>query len=246
MSVARGRRSHATWDDADAYDRFMGRFSAVLAPQLADLAGMRPGQRALDVGCGPGALTGELARRLGPEMVTAVDLSEPFVAAVTERYPGVTALVASGERLPFADEVFDGAFAQLALHHMDESMVALAEMIRVTRSGGVVVMCDWADEEWSASSPHGPFWRAARGLLVDRMRRCLNNVEVSMLPTAVRYESFDEWWVVVAEGVGTSGGLAKSLDPESRERLSELCRAALPEGSFTVEARSRAVRGTVP
>jgi ubiquinone/menaquinone biosynthesis C-methylase UbiE len=246
MAVARGRRSRATWDDADAYDRFMGRFSAMLAPQMADLAGMRAGQRALDVGCGPGALTGELARRLGPEMVTAVDLSEPFVAAVTERYPGVTALVASGERLPFADEVFDGAFAQLALHHMEDSMAGLAEMIRVTRPGGVVVICDWADEEWSASSPHGPFWRAARELLLDRMRRCLTAFEVLMLSTAVRYESFEEWWVVTAQGVGTSGGYAKSLDPETRERLRELCRAGLPEGSFTVEARSRAARGTVP
>jgi ubiquinone/menaquinone biosynthesis C-methylase UbiE len=246
MAVAKGRRSRATWDDAAAYDRFMGRFSAVLAPQMADLAGMRPGQRVLDVGCGPGALAGELARRLGPELVTAVDLSEPFVAAVAERYPGVTALVASGEQLPFADGTFDGAFAQLALHHMDESMVALDEMIRVTCPGGVVAICDWADEEWRASNPHGPFWQAAKELLLDRMRSRLNGVEVSTLSAAVRYESFDEWWVVVAEGVGTSAGLAKSLDAESRGRLRERCRSALPEGSFTVEARSRAARGTVP
>jgi ubiquinone/menaquinone biosynthesis C-methylase UbiE len=246
MAVARGRRSRATWDDADAYDRFMGRFSAGLAPQMADLGGLRPGQRALDVGCGPGALTGELARRLGPEMVTAVDLSGPFVAAVTERYPGVTALVASGERLPFADESFDGAFAQLALHHMEDSMTGLAEMIRVTRPGGVIAVCDWADEDWRVSSPFGPFWRAARELVLDRMRRCLTGVEVSILSTAVPYESFDEWWLVMSEGVGTSGGLAKSLDPESRERLRELCRSDLPEDSFTVEARSRAARGTVP
>jgi trans-aconitate methyltransferase len=64
---------------ADEYDRFMGRYSAPLAPQFADLASVNAGQRVLDVGCGPGALTAELVRRLGPGTVSAVDPSEPFV-----------------------------------------------------------------------------------------------------------------------------------------------------------------------
>ncbi len=74
---------------ADAYDRFMGRYSVLLAAQVADLAGVSPGQRVLDVGCGPGALTGELVERVGASNVAAVDPSEPFVAAARERHPGV-------------------------------------------------------------------------------------------------------------------------------------------------------------
>src|SRR5688500_19264710 len=74
---------------AEAYDRFMGRYSVLLSPQLADLAAVRRGQRVLDVGCGPGALTTELVARLGPAAVAAVDPSEPFVAAARERNPGV-------------------------------------------------------------------------------------------------------------------------------------------------------------
>ena len=66
---------------ADAYDRFMGRYSMPLAPLFADLAGIAAGQQVIDVGCGPGALTAELARRLGAAAVSAVDPSEPFVAA---------------------------------------------------------------------------------------------------------------------------------------------------------------------
>src|SRR6185503_6172984 len=79
----------AMFSHADAYDRFMGRYSSLLSGQLADLAGVAAGQRVLDVGCGPGALTAELARRVGPTSVTAVDPSEPFVAAVHARHPGV-------------------------------------------------------------------------------------------------------------------------------------------------------------
>src|SRR5687767_3424397 len=101
---------------AEAYDRFMGRYSVQLAPQLADFAGVHPGQRVLDVGCGPGALTGELVRRLGGESVAAVDPSEPFVAAASARHPAVDVQRASAEHLPFDDGVFDAAVAQLVVH----------------------------------------------------------------------------------------------------------------------------------
>src|SRR3970040_1351604 len=101
---------------ADAYDRFMGRYSMPLAPQLAEFARVVAGQVVLDVGCGPGALTGELVRRLGPTAVSAVDPSEPFVAAAKERYPGVSVQRAEAEQLPFADQTFDAALAPLVVH----------------------------------------------------------------------------------------------------------------------------------
>ncbi|MCA1570195.1 MAG: class I SAM-dependent methyltransferase, partial [Chloroflexi bacterium] len=91
---------------AEAYDRFMGRYSRLLSPQLTDLAGVRGGQRVIDVGCGPGALTAELVSRLGAESVVAVDPSEPFVAAARARNPGVEMHEASAEQLPFPDDAF--------------------------------------------------------------------------------------------------------------------------------------------
>ena len=106
---------------AEAYDRFMGRYSIPLAPQLADFARVRgpnTDQRVLDVGCGPGALTTELVRRLGPSAVAAVDPSEPFVEAVRARLPGVHVELAPAEHLPFGDHAFDATIAQLVVHFM--------------------------------------------------------------------------------------------------------------------------------
>ena len=99
--------------DPSAYDRYMGRYSLLLAPQLAEFATVSAGQRVLDVGCGPGASTAELVKRLGASAVSAVDPSEPFVAAVEERHPGVDVRHAAAEELPFEDAEFDATLAQL-------------------------------------------------------------------------------------------------------------------------------------
>src|SRR3954465_43604 len=103
---------------AESYDRFMGRYSTPLAPQLADFAGVAAGQRVLDVGCGPGALSTELVRRVGADAVWAVDPSERFVAALHARQPGVRVQRAAAEELPFEDGLFDAALAQLVVHFM--------------------------------------------------------------------------------------------------------------------------------
>ena len=88
---------------ADAYLRFMGKYSEPLAGQFADLAGIRAGQRVLDVGCGPGALTAELVRRTGPDAVSAVEPSASFAAAARQRLPGVDIQQSAAEHLPFPD-----------------------------------------------------------------------------------------------------------------------------------------------
>ena len=113
---------------ADSYDKFMGRYSTLLAPQFADLAGVGSGQRVIDVGCGPGALTAELVERLGASNVAAVDPSESFVAAARERHPGVDVQESPAETLPFADGVFDAALAQLVVHFMADPVQGLTEM----------------------------------------------------------------------------------------------------------------------
>ena len=95
---------------AEHYDRFMGRYSSSLAAVLADAADVQVGQRALDVGCGPGALTNELSGRLGAEKVAAIEPSPLFAAACRERNPGVDVREGVAEQLPWGDDTFDVEF----------------------------------------------------------------------------------------------------------------------------------------
>ena len=244
---------------AEAYDRFMGRYSRLLAPQLADLAGVQPGQRALDVGCGPGALTGELASRLGATSVAAVDPSEPFVEAARARHPGVEVHRAPAEALPFEADAFDAALAQLVVHFMADPVAGLTEMRRVTRSGGVVVACVW--DFAGGAAPLSLFWEAARELdpgVVDESHLAgareghltelftaagLGDVEETPLSIERAHAGFDEWWEPYTGGVGPAGTYVRSLDPERQAALRERCRALLPDGPFVIVSRAWAARG---
>jgi ubiquinone/menaquinone biosynthesis C-methylase UbiE len=247
------RKRRAPWgsfDDAEAYDRFMGRFSVQLAPQLADFAGVTTGQRVLDVGCGPGALTGELVRRVGPESVSAIDPSERFVDAARLRHPGVSVQRSVAEALPFPDGMFDVALAQLVVQFLEDPLGGLAEMARVTREGGVIAIC-----EWSALRPnaHGPIRTAPRRRPrpleigpANRLRALrIEDVAETELTASVRYERFEDWWTPIVEGVGPTATYYRTLDDEKRAELREQCLAELSPGPFVVEAFSPAARGTV-
>jgi SAM-dependent methyltransferase len=244
---------------ASAYDRFMGRYSIPLASEFADFAGVRGGGRVLDVGCGPGALTGELVARVGADAVSAVDPSEGFAAAARTRFPDVDVRVAAAEALPFEDGRFDAALAQLVVHFMADPVAGLGEMARVTRPGGVVAACVW--DLAGGRSPLSLFWEAAReldpdvegesayagardGHLVELLNGAgIGEVEGGVVAVDVEHESFEEWWGPFTLGVGPSGAYAAGLDPEARARLRDLCRQKLPEPPFVVTGRAWAARG---
>ena len=128
---------------AEHYDRFMGRYVPPLAVALADAAGVQAGMRALDVGCGPGGLTRELASRLGADHVAAIDPAEQFADACRARNPGADVRVGGAEELPWGDGEFDAALSSLVIAFMRDADAGAREMARVTRPGGVVAECMW-------------------------------------------------------------------------------------------------------
>lgn len=244
---------------AEAYDRFMGDWSRLLSKQLADLAGIRPGQRILDVGCGPGALTAELVDRLGTQAVSAVDPSESFVNAARSRHEGVEIRQASADSLPYPSDTFDAALAQLVVHFMPDPIAGVREMARVTRSGGVVAASVW--DYGGGRHPLWPFWEVARevdtgvtdesGLAGARRHHLvelfeaagIRDVAESELRAERRFAGFDEWWQPFLMGVGPAGKYVASLPDTARADLRDRCRAMLPQGAFELTAIAWAARG---
>jgi SAM-dependent methyltransferase len=247
---------------ADAYDRFMGRYSRELAPRLIEFAGIEAGMRVLDVGCGPGALTERLAERVGSERVSAADPSEPFVAACAERVPGADVRQAPAEQLPWADGGFDAALAQLVVNFLADPHAGVAEMRRVVRPGAVVGACTW--DYGDGMQMLRLFWDAARTLAADapdegrtmRYRSSeeleelwrgagFGDVETGLLAIDTTYSDFDEFWLPLTLGVGPAGSYCASLEPQQREALRDELFVSLgsPVESFTLSAQAWAVRG---
>jgi SAM-dependent methyltransferase len=242
---------------ADAYLRFMGRYSEPLAVQFADLAGVQPGQRVLDVGCGPGALTAELARRTGEAAVSAVEPSASFAAAVLERLPGTDVRRSVAEQLPFPDATFDAALAQLVVHFMTDPVQGLREMSRVTRPGGTVAACVW--DHAGGRGPLTAFWSAVReldpaaddesvlaGVRQGHLARLfaqagLDQAQATTLTVRAGYGRFEQWWEPFTLGVGPAGAYVASLTPDRRAELREQCRRQLPAGPFEISATAWAV-----
>jgi SAM-dependent methyltransferase len=245
---------------ADAYDAFMGRWSRLLSAPLADLAGVRAGQRALDVGCGTGALTAELVARLGAEAVSAADPSAPFVGAMRERFPGVDVREAPAEPMPFPDDGYDVTLAQLVVHFMPDPVGGLREMARVTRPGGVVAACVW--DHGGQRGPLRDFWAAARTVVPDVDDESdlpgtreghlealfgeagLRAIDSTALTVTLPLESFDAWWEPFTRGVGPAGAFVRRLDADARAALEAECRRRLPpEGPFSLDGVAWAARG---
>jgi SAM-dependent methyltransferase len=251
---------------AAAYDRLVGRYSTPLAAELIAFTGVEPGMRALDVGCGTGALTAVLAGILGAENVAGVEPSETFAAAARERVPGAEIVQAPAEALPFAGNSFDAVLSQLVVNFLEDAERGVREMARVTRPGGTVAACVWdygggmtllrafwdaareveperaaaADEadlmEWTGDGELVPLWGGAG----------LEHVRSGGLTVRVSYADFDDLWLPFETGAGPAAVFAASLDDATRAQLREALRRRVGVGDepFELTALAWAVAGT--
>jgi SAM-dependent methyltransferase len=246
---------------AEKYDRFMGRYTRSLAPAFADALQLTGDMRVLDVGCGPGGLAEELARRVGEENVAAIDPAPQFAAACRDRLPRADVRVGAGEDLPWPDASFGATLSSLVIGFMQDADRGVREMARVTRPGGTVAACMW-DVPGGGMTMLSTFWKVARdidpgvagesnragmteGDIAERFRRAgLRDVVEGTLECSADYAGFDDFWEPFTFAVGPAGQYLASLPPDAQVRLREGCRAALPPGPFSLTARAWYARGT--
>ena len=263
MEPVEGARTFHT--TGAAYDAFMGRYSKALAPMFADHLAVAPGQRALDLGCGPGSLTAELAKRLGPDAVAACDPSPAFVDACATRHPGVEVRPGSAEAIPFPDDSFDLAAAQLVLHFVTDPPAVASELRRVVRPGSTIGACVWDFDDgmqmlrafWDAAlelDPDAP--DEARTLRFGRPGEItelftdagLTNIFETTLDARSTYQNFDELWDGFCAGIGPAGAYCAALPDDHRNELREglYQRVGTPSGAFTLSAIARSTTATQP
>jgi SAM-dependent methyltransferase len=255
------------------YERFMGRWSAELAPSFLRFAGVRDGQNVLDVGCGTGSLGRALVAAGENIRVTGIDPAADYVALARRALPQPRAqfLVGAAERLPFADAGFDAALALLVLQDLDDPARAVREMARVTRAGGVVAACLW---DFRAGMPmFSLLWQAAEAVAPEAVARQrartsanhdfgrddlgvlwreagLCDIETSTVELAMPFSSFDDYWQPFLGGATPTSSFVAAVDAETGGALARALAARIagirPDGSFDLPARAWAVRGTVP
>lgn len=248
---------------AQHYDRFIGRYTAMLAPALADIARVRSGMHVLDVGCGPGGLTHELMARVGAARVAAVDPAPQFVQACRERNPGADVREGMAEQLPWPDGRFDAALSCLVIGFMRDPDQGVREMARVTRPGGTIAACMW-DIAGGGMEMLRVFWSAVRQLdatvegerviagtaegdIVKRFERAgLEDVVGTVIEARAEYAGFDDFWEPFTFAVGPAGQYVRSLTEPRRTAVRERCRTALPDRPFSLNACAWCARGTAP
>lgn len=255
---------------AEAYERFMGRWSRELAPLLVRFAGVRDGEVVLDVGSGTGALADAVASAVPGTRITGIDPSAAYVAFTQAKRPRerMTFEVGDAQQMRFDDASFDRTLSLLVMNFIPDAPKAVREMTRVTRRGGTVAAAVWdygegmemlrvfydaalalrpADED--KDERHMPLCR--RGELAELWRdEGLREVAEQALTIQTRFTSFDDYWAPFTEKQGPAGAYVGGLTAGERDALRlQLRRRLLGDGAdrpFTLNARAWAVSGVVP
>ncbi|MEU9036634.1 methyltransferase domain-containing protein [Streptomyces sp. NPDC048352] len=255
-----------TWAAGDGYERYMGRWSRLVADAFAASLDVGPRARWIDAGGGTGALARAGAARCRPRLVLGVDRSAAFVAAARATAPGTAAFaVADAQALPVRDGACDAVVSGLALNFLPAPGAAAVEAARAVRPGGLVAAYVWDYAEGMGLLRR--FWDAAAAVdpsaaALDEGRRfplCrpeplralwtgagLTAVEVVLVEVPTVFTGFADLWDPFLAGQGPAPGYVASLAPAARRRLRDTLAGALParrDGSIALTARAWAVSG---
>ncbi len=257
------------WERGDPYERYIGRWSRLVAPRFVSWLGMPADLRWLDVGCGTGALTATILDHAAPASLTGVEPSEGFLATAAQRLGDRAVLHrGSANAIPLPDAAVDVTVSGLVLNFVPDAAAALAQMRRVTVHGGAIAGYVWDYAGGMQLIRH--FWDAAMALdakasALDEAQRfplCrpdalaalftragLERVEVGPITVDTRFGDFDDYWSPFLGGQGPAPAYAMALDEAARTRLRERLRAQLPiaaDGSIALVAQAWAVKAVSP
>ena len=264
-------RARERWSDAAEYERYIGRWSRLVAREFLAWIAVPWRQTWLDVGCGTGALSQTILARCQPELLIGIDRSVPYASAAAEsiqdRAPAEFA-AANALLLPIASEHFDAAVSALLLNFVPDPGVVVSEMLRAVRPGGTVALYVWdyagrmelIRHFWDAAVAIDPSARAVDEAL--RFPICqpdalesialgagLEDVACCAIDVPTEFRDFDDYWAPFLSGQGPAPGYCVSLDETRRARLRETLLSKLPilpDGTINLVARAWAVRGRRP
>jgi SAM-dependent methyltransferase len=256
------------WEVAEAYERYVGRWSLPVAAELVAWLALPGGLRWLDVGCGTGALSAAIDAGAAPLQVQGIDRSDGFVEYARQRAEWATTprfSVGDALELPVADATFHVAVSGLVVNFLADPRRAMAELCRAVLPGGTVALYVWDYAE--GMQLIRCFWDAAVELdaearTLDEGRRfplCqpdalaalfheagLNQVETRSIVAPTLFTDFDDYWEPFLGGQGPAPSYVASLAEPACDALRERLRASLPtsvDGSISLCARAYAVRG---
>ncbi len=257
------------FSEAEAYERFMGRWSRRLASSFLKFADIKDGSHLLDVGTGTGSLALAVLREFPTSRMVGIDPSPAYVARARTRTGNSRATfeVGDAQHLRFPDGSFDAAFALLVFSFIPNPAAAVREMARVVRSGGVVAAAVWDYGDgmemlrafWAeavaldpASEPmderHLPVCRPG-DLAALWTAQGLADVREEPLVMPLAFSSFEDFWSPFLERQGPAGAYVASLSEGPRRELEQRLRRRLlgdgPDRSIALNARAWAVRGVV-
>lgn len=262
--------THVAFDDGDASDRYMGRWSRAIGEKF--LAWLNPpaNRRWLDVGCGTGAFTALIFAEAAPEKIIGIDPSPAQVehAKRTVTAPQVDFRAGSASDLPFGTGEFDVVVSALALHFFPDRPAAFREMLRVTRPGGIVAGYTWRKSGTTTDAPYAPLSRgvveiagdvktspAVPEAMPDGLRATLaaegyGDIETVIIEASQTFRDFEDYWTSqtatfphpVAQSVA-------AMSDHDRDRLRDILRTALPaavDGTITYSSRATAFKARKP
>jgi SAM-dependent methyltransferase len=249
------------FNDADDYERFMGRWSRAIGEKFLTWLDAPTNVRWLDVGCGTGAFSELIGKRCAPQSIAGIDPSPEQIVYARQHFPDYRFEVSGAEKTPFADSQYDVVASALVIHFIPDRAKAFAEMKRVLRVGGLVGGYTWKREGLKEFAAYAPMIDGIAAIgeapphsvpveesSVAGMRASLDaagyaDADATEITVSQTYANFDEYWKAQTVSFSRSGKAVLALDEAKRGKLRDLLRATLPAADGTITYPCTAIAG---